>query len=300
MNWIGTIIGSLLGRSLLGGALGTIIGAVLGDKFLRFGSANDEDAGGWSGTGAGSRHRAQGTSGGSRRNAASPETAIRNEVILLGALAAMLAKLAKADGRVTQDEIAHVESIFDRLGLFGDKRSYVIDVFRKAKEDPHTIFDFAGNFANAQHNPEVRQFVYELLWDLAAADGVLSEEEDEILRRLPAHLHIWPNLYQYQRRRHVREEAPGGQSRGGADDHRRREAPQREASLDDCYALLGCSPDATDAEIRRAYREKAKKHHPDELQNQGLPPEFLERATEQMARINDAYARIKKARRISS
>ena len=291
MNWIGTIIGSLLGRSLLGGALGTIIGAVLGSKFIRFGRDGNEDLGGSGGS--------TGNAGAHPGHAAAPESAIRNEAILLGALAAMLAKLAKADGRVTRDEIAHVEDIFDRLGLTGDKRAYVIGVFRKAKDDPHSIFDYANDFAGAQRNHEVRQFVYELLWDLAAADGMLSGEEDDILRQLPAHLRIWPNLYHYQRRRHIRGES-SGDPHGGSGGNRRGKEPTREDSLDDFYALLGCAPDATDEEVRRAYREKAKKHHPDELQSQGLPPEFLERATEQMARINDAYTRIRKARRTPS
>ena len=289
MNWFGTIVGFLIGRFLFGGALGSLVGAVLGSRLFRAGSSGDGPSWGRSFPGGFSHGTRESRHGGARHDGVSPRHALRNEATLLAALSAMLAKLAKADGVITPDEIHNVEAIFADLGLSSERRAYCIDIFRRAKDDGHTVFDYARDFAAAQRNPEVRQFVYELLWDLAAADGKLTPAEDDILRRLPAHLRIWPDLYRYQFRRHVGERAGSGERRRG-------EAPPRGDSLDDCYALLGCRPDATDAEVKRAYRDKAKKNHPDELQNQGLPPEFLQRATEQMARINDAYARIRKER----
>ena len=64
------------------------------------------------------------------------------------------------------------------------------------------------------------------------------------------------------------------------------------------YEILGCDGNATDDELRRAYRAQAKKHHPDRLRAQGLPEEMVARATEQMARINNAWEEIKRARGI--
>ncbi len=275
MNWPGTIAGLLLGRLLFRNPLGPILLAILGNRFLRL---------------PGFRRTPRGNA--AEKN---PRDRLdRRERGFLGALSAMLAKLAKADGRISEEEIARVEHIFARLGLSSERRSWCVEVFRRAKDDPHTIFDYAEHFAESQPDPRIRQLVYELLWDLAVADGTLASEEDRILRALPGPLRIWPDLYRYQRRRHVGEQRSGGSSsRAGR--------PQaNEPSLTDCYDILGCRPDASDDEVRRAYRATAKEFHPDELQGRGLPPEFLERANVQMARLNDAYARVRKARASSS
>ena len=62
--------------------------------------------------------------------------------------------------------------------------------------------------------------------------------------------------------------------------------------------MIGCSSTASDDEVRRAYREKAKQLHPDAVRAQGLSDELLSRANAQMARINAAWSEIKKARNL--
>ena len=66
----------------------------------------------------------------------------------------------------------------------------------------------------------------------------------------------------------------------------------------DPYEVLGCSQSATDDELRRAYREKAKQLHPDVLRAQGLSDELISRASEQMARLNAAWATLRQKRRL--
>ena len=66
----------------------------------------------------------------------------------------------------------------------------------------------------------------------------------------------------------------------------------------DPYEVLGCSQGATDDELRRAYREKAKQLHPDVLRAQGLSDELISRASEQMARLNAAWATLRQKRRL--
>ena len=96
----------------------------------------------------------------------------------------MMSKMAKADGRITSDEVRYCEGVFDQLGLRGEKREYCIRVFRMSKNDSHTIYEYADSFAAQQRDLSVREIVYDLLWDLACADGVISPEELNILKRI--------------------------------------------------------------------------------------------------------------------
>ena len=62
--------------------------------------------------------------------------------------------------------------------------------------------------------------------------------------------------------------------------------------------MLGVSPDASDEEVRHAYRDKVKHLHPDTLRSKGLPDEVIATVNDQMTRINAAWETIKRARRL--
>ena len=254
MSWIGLGIGALLGSQrgeILGGIVGAVVGNWLEDKARSL------------------------TKGGQ-----SP-TASEQELSTLAALSAMLSKMAKADGHISRDEVRYCEQVFDRIGLRGEKREYCIRVFQTAKNDSHSIYEYAASFAAAQQSGNVREVVYGILWDLASADGTFSREELSILRSITSSLRIDPGLYAWEcRRRRVAD------------------ADTESGVGEDAYSVLGCSRSSSDEEIRKAYREKAKQLHPDALRAQGLSDELLSRANAQMARINAAWTEIKKERNI--
>lgn len=259
MSWLGAGIGALFG-SRSGGLLGGIVGAVLGS---------------WLEEKAKTAFKSQQEDEPERRHASDGELAT------LAAIAAMLSKLAKADGVITADEVRYCEGVFDRLGLRGEKREFCIRVFRTAKSDSHTIYEYADSFAAAQPSITVREVVYGILWDLACADGEVSRAEFEILRAIVPHLRLNRTIFEWERsQRNVF---------GGADGER---------SPTDPYEVLGCSRSSTDEQLKKAYREKAKQLHPDVLRSQGLSEELVSRANEQMARVNAAWAEIKKDRRL--
>ena len=196
----------------------------------------------------------------------------------------MLAKMAKADGVVSRYEIASVETAFQRLGFTPEARRYAIEVFRKAKDDPHTIYDYASDFAQAVDSVEVRELFYEILWDIACADGSVSSNELLILQRIPRALGIRLDWYAY-----FAAQRMAGRRSGGA---------VSRDPLADAYALLGAHASDDVETLKRKYRELAKKNHPDALRAQGLPEEMVGKATERMSRINEAWAVIKEARGI--
>ena len=265
MGWLGMLIGSYVGGSALGGGplfrlLGAIAGAVLGSK------VEDSVRGG--------RRARRPVAMGSRNQS----------MVFCASVAAMLAKMAKADGVVSRYEIAGVENAFRRLGFTPAARRYAIEVFRKAKDDGHTIYEYARDFAAAVDSVEVRELFYEILWDIAGADGGISQSELLILQRIPRALGIRIDWYGYF----------ASQRLGGRQDGR---SASRDP-LAEAYAVLGASASDGAEELKGKYRELAKKNHPDALRAQGLPEEMIGKATERMSRINAAWATIRSARGI--
>ena len=254
-------IGGYIG-SLFGGPLGAILGAVLGHKVENAAS--------------GENRRARVSSGYAGMSAAD-----RSRVFCASA-AAMLAKMSKADGVVTRSEIAGVENAFRRLGFTPAARQYAIEVFRRAKDDAHTIYEYAREFATAVDSVEVRELFYEILWDIACADGSVSPAELLILQRIPRALGIRIDWYAYFASQRL------GSRSGGPSASR--------DPLADAYSVLGASANDSTDELKRKYRELAKRNHPDALRAQGLPEEMVGKATERMSRINEAWAAIKEAR----
>ena len=259
------LIGSYVGGSALGGGplfrlLGAIAGAVLGSK------AEDKIRGGRRSLGG-----------------ASMDPRSRS-MVFCASVAAMLAKMAKADGHVSRTEIAGVEAAFRRLGFTPAARRYAIEVFRRAKDDHHTIYQYAQDFAAAVDSVEVRELFYEILWDVAGADGTVGPNELVILQRIPRALGIRLDWYAY-----FASQRLGARSSGPSASRN---------PLADAYAVLGASANDSTDELKRKYRELAKRNHPDALRAQGLPEEMIGKATERMSRINEAWATIKEARGI--
>jgi DnaJ like chaperone protein len=205
-------------------------------------------------------------------------------MVFCASVAAMLAKMAKADGHVSRTEIAGVEAAFRRLGFTPAARRYAIEVFRRAKDDHHTIYQYAQDFAAAVDSVEVRELFYEILWDVAGADGAIGPNELVILRRIPRALGIRIDWYAYFASQRL------GARNGGPSASR--------DPLADAYAVLGASANDSADELKRKYRELAKRNHPDALRAQGLPEEMVGKATERMSRINAAWATIREARGI--
>ncbi|MCP4456022.1 MAG: DnaJ domain-containing protein [Planctomycetes bacterium] len=183
-----------------------------------------------------------------------------------------LAKMAKADGVVSKAEVDAVEQIITRLGYTPKMREAAIGIFRKAKDDTHTAADYVNQLAVAiQYNHQIGMTFVAALHAVAQADGVIHPNELDILQQMEHAFRLQPGTV---------DVLLGGRSN----------------NLGDAYKTLECTPEMSDADIKKVYREKCLQLHPDKLASKGLPDEFMKFANDQLAKTNEAYETIQNAR----
>ncbi len=208
-------------------------------------------------------------------------------------LLAMLAKVAKADGRVSKPEIQYINNLIDGWGIEGETKTNLQKFCNEQKQNVEDIFDFAEYTAQAAIDSSSDDEgaagmlidAYRQLFTLAIIDDEIDDAEIAILRAIPSHLHLNEEIFEL-----MAQELAGGGEEGNA-------GPSPEAVLATAYATLGVSPDASDAEVRRAYMKKIAAFHPDKIQGKDLDPEWLELANQKSAEINHAHETIMASRR---
>ncbi len=275
MSWWGKLVGGAFGF-MLGGPLGAVLGAALGHSFDRglVGlPAPDEEP-----LGDGDRERVQ--------------------TAFFTATFAVLGSVAKADGKVTRDEIRLAETVMAEMNLAPDMRRAAIRLFDQGKAPDFPLTDVLAQFrAECRGRTTLIRLFLEIQLQAAYADGQLHPAEEKLLHGICDQLGFSRAMFA-QIERLIRAER---QFRGRADDGRR--AGGRGAgvdtgrpSLSQAYELLGVKRDASDAEIKRAYRRLLSQHHPDKLVSKGLPEEMMKIATQKTHEIRQAYERIREAR----
>lgn len=188
-------------------------------------------------------------------------------VIVLGA------KMAKADGVVSRSEIDAFRRVFH---VPPEEEKNVSRLFDQAKKDAQGFEPYARQIGRLlSDSPAVLEQLIDCLFYIGNADGVVAEAELTYLRSVAKLAGLPDATFERLRATHL--------------------GPDRR----DPYSILGLTPDADAATIKKRYRELIREHHPDRLIAQGMPPEFVEVATTRMAAINAAYDDIAKARGIN-
>ena len=250
MNWWGKLIGTGIG--MFGGPIGALAGAALGHLY-------DEDD-----------------------PATQDERKAR--VLYLAYFFSCAAKVAKADGRISAEEIAVTESLMQRMGLDEKTAEFAKNVFRKAKGSRRSIDeDFKEVGKMIGYEPTVAQSFLGGLFEIVRSNGEkLNEMQVRFLLRGEERLKLQPGT--------LRSWIRGGYA-----------PPQHDPSVDtlsleEAYDALGLTRDCSELELKKAYRAKAADFHPDKLRSKNLPEEFVAFANNQLAKINQAHQVVRKAR----
>lgn len=222
-----------------------------------------------------------------------PFTAQQRQAVFLETVFVLMGKLAKADGRISQIEIDHVEAFIKKVGMSAEHRQEAIRQFKRGAEPDFDISATLDNFMqHCGRTFNMRQMLLVYLTVMALADGQLDAAERQVLEQVAAHLG-------YSRAEFNRIlEMVLGQAHFSSGQQQRGPRPTSASDIDDAYKALGVSKDASNQEIKRAYRKLMSQYHPDKLMGQGVPEDMIAVATEQAKEIQVAYDLIKKHRGI--
>lgn len=195
----------------------------------------------------------------------------------------LMGRVAKVDGRVSEDEIAITQQLMDHFRLNDAHREEAIAHFKRGAIptfDVDACLDEFMAVAATQNN--LRQMLLGFLISTAFADQHLDRAENELLRHIGERLGFDQGAFErllgmFQAQDHF---SPGS----------------TEAPLSDAYQALGVGQSAGDRDVKLAYRRLMKQFHPDKLIAQGLPDDMIRSATERSQEIQAAYARVKVSR----
>lgn len=195
----------------------------------------------------------------------------RRRVAFSIAMIALSAKMAKADGVVTQDEFRAFQRIFS---VPEEEHAHVVRLYNLAQQDVAGYESYARQLAGlcreGDENCHLLEDILDGLFHIATADGYVHEKEMAFLSSVAEIFGYDEEGFDRIALRHV--------SRGDGDP----------------FAILGLTRDVSFEEARKRYRSLVKEHHPDRLFAEGLPLEFINIANARLAAINSAWASVAK------
>jgi len=187
------------------------------------------------------------------------------DVVFATGLVALAAKMAKSDGVVVRSEVAAFERIVE---VPASEHARITRLFDLAKATTDGFEAYAGQIAAAfRDERQLLEDVVDGLFHIAKADGAVHEAELGYVRRVASLFGFEARDFDRIAARHVQQP-------------------------DDPYLVIGADRAASDESLRRHYRRLVAEYHPDREIARGLPSEAVRIATERLAAINAAWARI--------
>ncbi|OQX59833.1 MAG: hypothetical protein B5M52_02150 [Helicobacteraceae bacterium 4484_230] len=203
----------------------------------------------------------------------------------LGLFVALMAKVAKADGRIDELEAELISNTFTDIAKAYPQsekvRGILKEIFTHEKHITNNIDNICMKLQNlTRNNPQKRIMMLTFLTNLAFIDGHFSSEEENIILKIAALLRIDSSRVEEMMQQFAQMH----------------KTPPPQTTLNEAYGLLGADKDEEMRSIKKKYRALVKKYHPDMMQAKGASEEYVRDATQKMQKINAAYEMIKEAR----
>ena len=239
MSIWGSLIGGMVGFSL-GGPFGMLLGSLIGGKISRARSGSTGNFGAF----------------------AQPQQIFALSLIVLSA------KLSKADGQVSKEELIAVR---DKLKIPESEIEQVGKIFNKAKQESTGYEPYAQQITQIyKNNQNVLEEVINILFYIAEADGNVSKSELDMIK-------------------HIAQIFGLNQSQFNSIQESRKSSDKLNP-----YVVLGSNPEEDIQTIRKKYLQLSKENHPDMLISKGVPKEVIEESKKKMRAINSAWGQIQK------
>ena len=181
----------------------------------------------------------------------------------------LFAKVMKADGKLLKSELDYVKNFLkQQFGIHKTKE--LMTVFKDILEQDYPLKDVCKQIQRSMDHPSRLELIH-ILYGLSASDGHIHPEEIKVIQTMANYLNINKNDYESIKAMFAKDEKA-------------------------IFRVLEISPNASNNEIKRAYRKMANKYHPDKVAHLGKEMQNL--AEDKFKAVNDAYQQLKKDRDI--
>ena len=255
MQWFGKAVGGIIGF-VTAGPVGSVLGIILG-------------------------HQLDGRSATSRDDHPGLQ---RISQLFFEVAFEVMGRVAKIDGRVSEEEIRVARAIMHGMQLAPAEVESAIDHFNRGKDESYSTSARLGELERqiGDRGELTRAFV-QLQLQAAIGAGPIGPEKRQLLWHVASSLHV--------------TRAELAQIEAFVRAHSERAARQSELqSIDESYRVLGVAASASDDEVKKAYRRLMNQHHPDKLVARGLPQSMIGIAEQKTHEVRAAYEKIKAQR----
>ncbi len=182
----------------------------------------------------------------------------------------LFAKVMKADGKLLKSELDYVKNFLkQQFGIHKTKE--LMTVFKDILEQDYPLKDVCKQIQRSMDHPSRLELIH-ILYGLSASDDHVHPEEIKVIQTMANYLNVNKNDYESIKAMFAKDEKA-------------------------IFRVLEISQNASNNEIKRAYRKMANKYHPDKVAHLGKEMQNL--AEEKFKAVNDAYQQLKKDREIS-
>ena len=232
--------------------------------------------------------------------------------IFFEATFSILGHIAKADGRVSEQEIRMAKVLMSEMRLNREQKDLAKRLFNEGKQNYFKLDAVLTQLQNAcRDNRDLLKLFVDIQYRASQVDGLTTKKIqalDIIFARLgfaPLHQQYrfyedfsYTSYHHYQQQQQQQQTQQKTHSQSSSSSHQQHYYKARPSpnTLDHAYALIEVNEKSSKHEVKQAYRRLLSRNHPDKLIAQGLPEEMIKLANDKTQKIMKAYELICKSK----